>query len=252
MSLPTLGQMLQSNNQGNQPNNQEYQPSNQINQGYQTVPGFQQVYVSVWSNEINDLKNRYGMQIPANQIDASFEQAKQNKRMYKFPTGPDNYIRFDERGKSYIAIANAFDWSHKSNSQYWGTKNDPNCYAGTSAYLKAVCWIDTNFSFDHVKPGNYQLFINQGFENKNINDELSLKVMVGDKEVFKKDQYPDEQMAKNKNLKEYYICDIKQDAFDLSKADPNGDFVVKVVFGKRSDNWKSGWVIDGGRLVQTN
>ena len=50
-----------------------------------------------------DMKNRYGMNIPEDQIDQSIEEAKNKKRMFAFPEKETNYMRYDEKGKSYIA-----------------------------------------------------------------------------------------------------------------------------------------------------
>ena len=49
------------------------------------------------------MKNKYGMNIPEDQIDQTIEEAKNKKRMYAFPEEETNYIRYDEKGKSYIA-----------------------------------------------------------------------------------------------------------------------------------------------------
>ena len=48
------------------------------------------------------MKNKYGMDIPEDQIVQTIEK-KKKKRMYAFLEEEINYIRYDEKGKSYIA-----------------------------------------------------------------------------------------------------------------------------------------------------
>ena len=45
------------------------------------------------------MSKKYGMNIPDNQIDYNIEQAKYNRRMYRFPEEETNYVRYDEKGK---------------------------------------------------------------------------------------------------------------------------------------------------------
>jgi hypothetical protein len=128
----------------------------------------QQGYYYNFANDIYNLRNQYGMQIPDNQIDQTLDAAKANKRMYAFPEPEKNYIRYDEKGKSYILAANSHKWAHKDNNQFFDDKKDPNSYDGTAAHLIKVCWLDIKLPLKHVKPGNYQLFLNQAFENAQI------------------------------------------------------------------------------------
>ena len=43
------------------------------------------------------------MNFPEDQIDQSLEEAKSKKRMYPLPEPETNYVRYDEKGKTYIA-----------------------------------------------------------------------------------------------------------------------------------------------------
>ena len=68
-----------------------------------------------------DMKNRYGMNIPEDQIDQSIEEAKNKKRMFAFPEKETNYMRYDEKGKSYIASLHGFQFAYHDNPQYFDT-----------------------------------------------------------------------------------------------------------------------------------
>ena len=57
------------------------------------------------------------MQIPENQIDQTLEAAKKNKRMYRFPE-KEMFLRYDQKGKSYILATHTLPWAHKDNPQY--------------------------------------------------------------------------------------------------------------------------------------
>ena len=244
---PQQGNWNQGPQQGNW--SQAPQQGNWNNQG--GYPNWNQGYNN-FSNEIYNLRNQYGMQIPDNQIDQTLDAAKANKRMYAFPEPEKTFIRYDEKGKSYILSSHSFRWTHKDNNQYFADKNDPDSYDGTTAHLIKVCWLDIKLNLKHVKPGNYQLFIHQAFENVQIRGQMKLKVLVGDKEVFNDASFPNAEMVKNKKLTETFICNIKREDFDMNKLDNNGDAIVRVEFGGNNNSWKKGWSLDGIRLLETN
>ena len=64
------------------------------------------------------MKNKYGMNIPEDQIDQTIEEAKNKKRIYAFSEEENNYIRYDEKGKSYIASVHGFDRFLYNNLQF--------------------------------------------------------------------------------------------------------------------------------------
>ena len=250
MSLPTLNSMINSSGAPQQIpasgslNNQQggYAQGGQ----YQTTPQS----LNNWQQEMYNFQTHYQVTIPQNEIDNSFEDAKRNNRRYKFKDAETNYVKYSNDGKSYITIADASSWAHKNNPQYWGSQvNLPNSYEGKTSRLKNVCYIDTHFQFHHVKPGNYKLYINHGFEGQGLLNKLNLKVFVGDKEVYVLNDYPNQEMIGLKPLTETYICDILSNQFDTSKLDQNGDAVVKVCFAGKEGSWKKGWLIDGARLL---
>ena len=249
--------------QGGYPPQQGGYPPQQGYPGWNNQPGYaqqqgnwgpggypQQQYYYNFANDIYSLRNQYGMQIPDNQIDQTLDAAKANKRMYAFPEPEKTYIRYDEKGKSYILAANSHKWAHKDNKQYFDDKKDANSYDGTAAHLIKVCWLDMKLPLKHVKPGNYQLFLNQAFENAQIRGTMKIKVLVGDKQVFNDEAFPNAEMIKNKNLTETFICNIKREDFDMNRLDQNGDAVVKVEIGGKDNSWKKGWLFDGIRLLE--
>jgi len=253
-------------NQGQQPGygqqpHQAYQPqqpgyAQNPHQAYiPQQPGYAQnqyqPYQYSFANEIRDMRAKYGMNFPDNQIDQSLAEAKSKKRMYKFPDEETNYVRYDEKGKSYIASAHGFKFSHYDNKQYYDTRSDPNSYDGTAKHLIKVCLLKVRFKFFHVKPGNYKLFINQCFEDTSLKGQMKFKIFVTDREIFSDDHFPNDQMVNNRRLSELYVRDIRREDFDMSKLDKNGDGLIIVHFEGHEDKiWKKGWIIDGGRLLE--
>ena len=78
------------------------------------------------------------MQIPDNEIDPTLEDAKANKRMYTFPE-KEMFLRYDQKGKSYILSTHTLPWAHKDNPEFYTTKNDPASYDGAVTHLIKVC-----------------------------------------------------------------------------------------------------------------
>ena len=227
--------------------NQPQQGNWNQNPGYAQQP--QGGYYNSFSNEIYNLRNQYGMQIPDNQIDQTLEAAKANKRMYAFPE-KEMFLRYDQKGKSYILSTHSLQWVHKDNPQYYTTKNDPACYDGTATHLIKVCWLSFKIGVKHVKPGNYQVFFNQAFENAQIKGQMKLKIFVGDKEVFSSASFPNDEMVKSKTLTEHFICNIKREDFDYNKLDNNGDMSIRVEVEGNNNSWKKGWIFDGVRVLE--
>ena len=222
-------------------------PQHQQNQQFNQLPP-----QNVFKNEIYEIKNKYGMSIPEDQIDQSLEEAKSKKRMYPFPEEETNYIRYDEKGKSYISSTHGFGFPHSGNKSYYDIKKDPNSYDGTAERLIKVSWLHLKFKFNHVKPGNYKLFLNQCFENnhRNLKGKVTFKIFVCDKIIFEDKQFPNDIMIKVNNLSEIFIRDIKVEDFDMNKLDKNGDGVVRLEFlGNDQNVWKNGWIMDGARLL---
>ena len=62
------------------------------------------------------------MNIPDDQIDQSIEEAKSKRRMYPFPEQETNYVRYDDKGKSYISSCHGFQFAHYDNKQYFDEK----------------------------------------------------------------------------------------------------------------------------------
>ena len=107
------------------------------------------------------------------------------------------------------------------------------------------------FKFNHVKPGNYKLYLNQCFENKDIKGVISFKVFFGKKQIFEDKNFPTDDMVNYDKLSEYYIRDIRKEDFDMRKLDKNGDAIIRLEFhGNNQIYMKKGWTFDGARLLE--
>lgn len=214
-----------------------------------------------WPEKLRKLKSVYNIKIYQNEVDSTLEEMKINKRKYKFPSENEkevNYFQFDIDGNKYISIARTFGWAHKNNDIYWREEKIKGSYEenGNVPYLNTVCWIDTNFSFFHVKPNNYKLYINENFiKNKRFKEKLKLKVIIDENIIIFDQIFPSKEIFDNNNsdrqnsrLKEDFICLIKKEDFNESKKDENGDCKVKIQFNQNDNFWKGGWFIDGGCL----
>jgi len=215
----------------------------------------------LWPEKIRKLKTKYKFQIYQNEVDQTLKEAKMKKRRYKFPSENDkqiNYFQYDIEGNKYIAIARTFEWAHKNNECYWSEEKVKDSYEenGMVPYLFSVCWIDTNFTFFHVTPNNYKLYINEHFlKPKGFKEKVTLKVIIGNDCVIYNKIFPPQVIYDNNSsenvdihLKEDYICIIKKEEFEKVTLDENGDCSIKVEFRNRDDFWKGGWYIDGGCL----
>lgn len=214
-----------------------------------------------WPEKIRKLKLKYNLSIHKNEVDGSLKEAKISKRRYKFPSEDGknvNYLQYDIDGNKYLSIARTFSWAHKNNDSYWREEKILGSYEKDSnvPYLITVCWIDTNFSFLHVTPSNYKLYINENFVRmKRFKEKVTLKVIINDNIIIYNEKFPSQQIFNHNNnrkedskLNEDFICYIKKENFNEAKKDENGDCVVKIQFNHIDDFWKGGWYIDGGCL----
>ena len=184
------------------------------------------------------------------------------KRLLKFPSEEEdkkvNYYQFNIDGNRYISIARTFNWAHKDNDSYWREEKIDGSYEkdSTVPYLITVCWIDTKFSFFHVKPNNYKLYINENFiKSKRFREKMKLNVIIDENIIIYDKIFPNDTIFDNNSsereharLNEDYICLIKKEDFNGAKKDINGDCVVNIAFTHTNMFWKGGWFIDGGSL----
>ena len=124
-----------------------------------------------WPEKVRKLKSKYKFTIYQNEVDSTLEEAKIKKRRYKFPSEDDkevNYYQFDINGNRYLSIARTFSWAHKNNELYWREEKLEGSYEKDQnvPFLVTVRWIYTNFSFFHVKPNNYKLYLNKNLISK--------------------------------------------------------------------------------------
>ncbi len=217
-----------------------------------------------WPEKVRKLKSKYNFSILQNEVDLNLEEAKICKRRYKYHYENNknvNYYQFDIDGDQYISIARTFDWAHKYNDMYWREQKIEGSYEKNEnvPYLNTVCWIDTNFSFLHVKPNNYKLYINEHFVSDYLFiEKVTLKVIIDENIIVYQKNFPSKQIFDDNNsknsddarLKEDFICLIKKEDFNQAKKDENGDCLIKIQFKNLDDWWKSGWFIDGGTLKE--
>ena len=216
-----------------------------------------------WPEKIRKLKSKYKLKIYQNEVDSTLKEAQIKKRRYKFHASNDrevNYYQYDIDGNKYISIAGTFAWAHKNNANYWREEEIEGSYEKKSnvPYLITVCYIDSNFSFFHIKPNNYKLYLNETFIRlKRFKEKVFLKVIIHDDIVIYDKKFPDEQTFNNNNsdrdnsrLKEDFICYIKKEDFEKAKKDENGDCIIRIQFNQINNYWKGGWFIDGGCLKE--
>ena len=216
-----------------------------------------------WPEKIRKLKGKYKFKIFQNEVDETLKESQFKKRRYKFPSEKEkeiNYYQYDINGNQYISIARTFYWAHKNNDNYWREEKIEGSYEKDAnvPYLVTVCWVDTNFSFFHVKPNNYKLYINETFiNNKRFIEKVFLKVIIDENIIIYNKKFPDQSIFDNNNsdrnnprLNEDFICYIKKEDFINAKKDENGDCKIRIQFNHADHFWKGGWIIDGGSLKE--
>ena len=72
--------------------------------GYAQQQGYPQPQQWGFDDEIKDMKTRYNMNIPDDQIDKTIDEAKSKKRMYAFPDQELNYVRYDDKGHQLMDL----------------------------------------------------------------------------------------------------------------------------------------------------
>ena len=179
-------------------------------------------------------------------------------------------------------------------------------------FLEEKSSLNFGFSFHNVIKGNYKLFLHQSIINMK-NAKLILRITINNILVYETKDFPnkeildqfnnnnfpnnifDDMMSEDEdeidmnqeiNLKETYICDIKEEMFDKVKenfkklyeskntceslgstestssknnnnnsydANINGrinKYKIRVSFVNQHLFWKAGWYLDGGKLVK--
>ena len=227
-----------------------------------------------WPEKIRKFKSKYNSKIYQGEVDLSQKQAKIQKRRYKIHSIMEkvkekeiekeiekevNYYQFDIDGNKYISIARTFNWAHKDSESYWKEEKIDGSYEENEKvpYLITVCWLDTRFSFFHVRPNNYKLYINEHFiKSRNFKNRVVLRVIIDENIIIYINKFPNQETfdnnsseKENSRLKEDFICFIKKEDFNKGKKDENDEYTIKIEFNHEEDNfWKDGWFIDGGCL----
>jgi hypothetical protein len=179
---------------------------------------------------------------------------------------------------------------------------------GNIIFLEDKSPLDFGFSFNNVIKGNYKFYLHQHITNMK-NAKLIMKITINNILVYETKDFPnskileqfnnnatnnsfddlmsDEEEENNKqiNLKETFICDIKEEMFDKIRnnskktyesknttdsigstesatsknsnknSDKNSNtkiqkYTIRVSFTNQHLFWKAGWYLDGGKLVK--
>ena len=186
-------------------------------------------------------------------FDLTYKDSQRKARKFEFPEKTKNIYQITYEGESYLSIARTFDWAYKKSEDHWTEDNIPKSYDGGNVpKLKSVCWLETKFDFLHVKPGNYKVFIHEAFTRNWLDyTQLTITIIINDKEVLKA-PFPKKKFIEKKGekLKEDLVYVICKKEFDQIEADSRGDYVIQIQFFHAEGSWKSGWLIDGGKLLK--
>lgn len=157
-----------------------------------------------------------------------------------------------------------------SEPHIWNTKYLEGSYITNSPCINLIKTTPLNFgfSFYHIIKGDYQLYLNQCLLNM-INAQINIQVFINNYNIYTEKKFPKdiliEQYGGNQNeneknikLKEYLICSITAKMFEDADNNENTiedfnspkDYEIRVVFTNQNLFWKSGWFIDGGRLLK--
>lgn len=182
---------------------------------------------------------------------------------------------------------------------------------GKIIFLEDKSPLDFGFSFNNVIKGNYKLYLHQYITNMK-NAKLIMKITINNFVIYETNDFPnleileqfndndndinnnntnfddfmDDEEEKTKiNLKETFICEIKEEIFDkinnnmkkdykskksndsmgstesntsknsIKNGDKYGDiklqkYTIRVSFTNQHLFWKAGWYLDGGKLVK--
>ena len=166
--------------------------------------------------------------------------------------------------------------NNKSNdSNPWEKKYVDASYNNNECiFLNKTTPINFGFSFYHVIKGDYQLYLHHSLINMK-NARLTLQVLINGikvysfkdfppNELFDQDKRDEKEKEKNIKLNEYLICTITKKMFEEVSLNINDleenlinddhknykDYEVRVTFKNQDLFWKSGWCVDGGRLLR--
>ena len=208
-----------------------------------------------WKTYLFRMYKEYKINFTLNDLDKSLEESKKNKRKFKFNDKFLNIYQINDEGENYLSIARTFDWAHKNNPQHWQERDCDLSYdGGKVSYLQDVCWLDVKFDFMHVKPNYYKLFVHEAFISDDLKNSLWLTVLINDKEklkiLFPTSKYLTQTDPNNPVLKEDLICFINEKDFEGLIPDAHGDYIIQLQFFHENSMWKSGWYLDGGRLLK--
>ena len=146
-----------------------------------------------WPEKVRKLKSKYNFKIYPTQVDLTLNQAKINKRRYKYPQIGEqgiNYLQFNADGYRYISIASSFNDSRsywRKEKVYWRYEKSQDLYILIDVYR-----IGTTFTFYHVSPKNYyKFYLNEYFNNQiRLENKMELTIILGKNKIIYKEKFP--------------------------------------------------------------
>ena len=202
-----------------------------------------------------------------------FKDSKEEIDKYESKEMRKNYLKIENGRKSFIALGNCFDWAWKDNKHHWivSEHNTLNYFNYKFWYLIDVCWVHSLLVFKNIPKGNYKLFLNMKFNSKEFKGQLKLIISYGKHIIYFIDNWPSEHEIqeffvkpdqKEEEIKENYICIIKEDDFireenEYPGVEKEGDekYIKKddefyVEFWHNGGRTKEGWYFGGARLEE--
>ncbi len=194
-----------------------------------------------------EIKDKYNIELPSDEIDETFSMANEKKRIYKIRENDGLYLTIENNKLNIIKLAKYSNWAWKNDNRYWMESAINNSYLGeTIPRLKMVFWCDTNFSFNLINSGNFSLYLHHAFPSLEVKS-LNFKVFVDGISIFESD-YPNENLGYKKGsvLEENFVCKIQESDFDNNKINHE----IKLQFNHKNLWGINGWLIDGAKLVK--
>ena len=240
-----------------------------------------------WINSIQPIADKYCFSFTSNDIRNTIDDTLKEHTVFPVNSYQKGlYVQLYEDYIRYYSIAFYFDWAWKGTTSYWRVVNIPNAALNEQTpVLIDVCYLNTNFSFHHIKEGYYKLYLIH-FVTSLSRGTLDLKVKVGNIVVYTRG-FPTKEMIDNckrfnqelkkgkkeekskednddcddgdsdedyyfrdpEGLYNQYLCEFE--VKDLDELQKNEGVTVSVEFFHKDLDWKNGWYIHGGYLDKT-
>lgn len=173
-----------------------------------------------WINAIQPIADKYNFSFTPDDMRDSIDDTLKEHTV--FPVKSDQrglYVQLYEDFIRFYSIANYFDWAWKGTTSYWRVANIPNAPLNEkTSVLIDVCYLDTKFSFHHIKEGNYKLYLIH-FISSLYQESLDVRVKVGDLLVYSRN-FPTREMKDNCRI---YNSELKKEKMKEKSKKNNND-----------------------------